>query len=182
VPGGAVMILAALSNWEVGPLRHTWLFGACFLTAAALWLVIVRYYNEHYGRITGAARQQVRGAIAAVGSVALMLGLSLLVRSQADWSLDLPVNGLAASLAVGFLTYHAVTVGLKPHHVVIWGSLLVAALLPVWGGLSLSSTSNVGLVLAGVALATSGVFDHRFLARAFGSSRSLDLKAGDVGA
>ena len=182
VPAGALMILAALANWELGPLRHEWLFAACIAAAAVLWLRIGRHYDEHYGRITGAKRQRVRGAVAAAGSVALMLGGSLLLRSNAAWSLDLPVNALAAALAAGFLTFIAVSVGLGRHHVVVWGSLLVAALLPIWGGLDLSTTSNVGLVLAGVATMASGVLDHRLLVRSFARPRGLTLKPGDLGA
>jgi hypothetical protein len=180
VPLGMLMILAALGNWAWGPLRHAWVFVACALAVAALALALVRYYNEHYGRITASVRQHARGAFAAVVNLALVLGGSLLLRSDADWSLDMPVNALAAALAAGFLGYYAVTVGVKPHHVVIWASVLVAALLPVWGSLDLSDTSNVGLVLAGVAAMASGVFDHRFLARSFGRAHGLDPKAGDL--
>jgi hypothetical protein len=166
----------------MGPLRHTWLFVACLLAAATVWLPIARYYDRHYGRITASAGQQARGGVAAIAAVALILGGSLALRSGGDWSLDLPVNALAAALAAGFLIYHAVSVGLKPHQMIIWGSLLVAALLPVWGGLDLSDTSNVGLVLSGVAAIAAGVFDHRFLARSLGPAHGLNLKAGDLGA
>jgi hypothetical protein len=182
VPGGALLVLAALGNWEWGPLRHDWLFVAALLAAMTASLAIARYYNEHYGRITISAAQRARAAAAAVGTAALMFGVSLLLRSDVDWSLDLPVNGVAAALAAGFLSYYALTVGVKPHHAIIWGSLLVAAVLPVWGGLDLTDTSNVGLVLAGVAAMASGVFDHRFLVRSLEPAHKLNLRAGDAGA
>ena len=87
-----------------------------------------------------------------------MLGGSSLLRSHAGWSLDLPVNAIAVTFAVLMLITYEVGVGLKPHHVIIWGTLLVVGALPVWNG---SDPSNIGLVLAGVAVAASGVFDHR---------------------
>jgi hypothetical protein len=182
VPGGALLILAALGNWEWGPLREDWLFVAALLVTLTASLRIARYYNEHYGRITVSTGQRARAAVAAVGTTALMLAVSLLLRSDVSWSLDLPVNGVAAALAVGFLSYYALTVGVKPHHAIIWAPLLVGALLPVWGGLDLSDTSNVGLVLAGVAAIASGVFDHRYLARSLEPAGNLNLRAGDVGA
>jgi hypothetical protein len=84
-----------------------------------------------------------------------MVGGSLLMRSRADWSLDLPVNAIAVSFALIVLIYYAIGVGLKVHHVIIWGALLVTGALPVWNG---ADPSNIGLVLAGVAVAISGVF------------------------
>jgi uncharacterized membrane protein len=180
VPGGALLILAALGNWEWGPLRQDWVFLVALLAVMTASLGIARYYNEQYGRITISTEQRARAAIAAVGTTALMLAVSFLLRSDADWSLDLPVNGLAAALAVGFLSYYAVTVGVKPHHAIIWGPLLVGALLPVWGGLDLTDTSNLGLVLAGVAAIASGIFDHRFLVRSLEPAHDLTPTAGDV--
>jgi hypothetical protein len=94
----------------------------------------------------------------------------------------MPVNGLAAALAAGMLTHYAVTVGLRRHHLVIWGGVLVAGLLPIWGGLSLSDTSNVGLVLSGMAAMLSGVFDHRVLARRLAPAQAPNLRAGNAGA
>ena len=58
------------------------------------------------------------------------------------------------------LVSYAIGVGLKTHHVIIWGTVLVAGALPVWNG---ADPSNIGLVLAGVALDRHGVFDHRAL-------------------
>ena len=83
-------------------------------------------------------------------------GASLILRSRAGWSLDVPVNGLAAALASGFLVYHALTVGVKRHHVVIWGAVLAAGLLPVWGGLDLGDTSNAGLARPGSLRSSQG--------------------------
>src|SRR3954447_1193988 len=126
IPGGALFILAALANWEVGPLRHAWAFPVAVALVGALCLPIARYYHEHYGRISISARQQVRGAVAILAGFAVAVGGSLLLRSRADWSLDLPVNATAVTLALIMLLTYAIGVGLRTHHIVIWGGLLVA--------------------------------------------------------
>jgi hypothetical protein len=68
---------------------------------------------------------------------------------------------------------------LKPHHWIIWGAVLVIGLVPVWDG---ADPSNVGLVIAGVGLMVTGIFDHRLLARTFGPAKGLNLRNGDAGA
>ena len=141
-------------------------------------LPITRYYNENYGRLTPSTRQQVRAVLATIIGVGVMAGGSFLLRSQADWSLDLPVNPIAASFGLLMLAYYAITVGLKAHHTIIWGALVVAGLLPVWSG---AEPSNVGLVLAGVAVMATGVFDHRLFVRTFGSSEGLNLENSNAG-
>jgi hypothetical protein len=179
VPLGFVMIVSALGNWEWGPLRHDWVFFACVLVIGAACLPLGRYYNAHYGRSTPSTRQQLRAAAAVVIGAPLMFGASLLARSRADWSLDLPVNPVAVTFALLMLVCYATIVGLKPHHVIIWGALLVAGALPVWNG---ADPSNIGLVLAAVAVMLSGIFDHRLLARTFGPSKGLSLADRDAGA
>jgi hypothetical protein len=108
-----------------------------------------------------------------------MAGGSLLLRSRAAWSLDLPVNPIAISFALVMLISYGIGVGLKTHHVIIWGALLVAGALPVWNG---PDPSNIGLLLAGVGVIVSGLFDHRLFVQTFGSRTLPDLEAGDVGA
>lgn len=178
IPVGLVFILAALGNWEWGPLRHPWVFLLFLLVLGAACLPISRHYDEHYGRVTLSARQQTRAAVASVISIPVVFGGSLLARSRADWSLDLPVNPISASMAVVVLAAYAISVGLKAHHVIIWGAVLVASVLPVWTG---ADPSNVGLVLAGVATIATGVFDHRRLVRDLGPSKRLNLKDSGVG-
>jgi 4-hydroxybenzoate polyprenyltransferase len=182
VPLGALLILAAVSNWQWGPFEHVWAFAAGAVVVAVMTLAISRYYDEHFGRITSTTRDQVRAAGMTVAVAGIVLGGSLVLRSEAGWSLDVPVNALAASLAAAMLTHYAVAVGLQRHHIVIWGGVLVAGLLPVWGGLNISDTSNVGLVMGGVAAMLSGVLDHLVLVRRFGSARAPILKAGNGGA
>jgi hypothetical protein len=179
IPLGGLFVLAALGNWSVGPLRHAWVFVVAAAVLGLACLPISRYYNEHYGRLSPSTRQQVRGAIAAVLAVVVIVGGSLLLRSRADWSLDLPVNATAVTFALVMLISYGVGVGLKAHHVIIWGALLVAGALPVWSG---ADPSNVGLVLAGVAVMVSGVFDHRLFVDTFGPPAILDRENGDVAA
>jgi hypothetical protein len=179
IPLGGLIILAALVNWGVCPL---WAFLVAVMAAGAACLPIARYYNENYGRLSPSTRQQARGAVAAVIGVAVVGGGSLLLRGRADWSLDLPVNAIAVSFALFMLISYAIYVGLRAHHVIIWGALLVAGALPVWNGADPSNISNVGLVLAGVAVMVSGVFDHRLFVHTFGSPRVLDREDSDVGA
>jgi hypothetical protein len=164
VPVGLLCIVAALGNWAWGPFAHAWVFVLALVVVALVCAAINRYYNDHYGRVTPSARQQLKVHVSGAVSVALMIGLTTLLRSRASWSLDLPVNAIAAAFAALMLAYYALVIGLKAHHVVIWGSLLVAALLPVWDG---EDPSNVGLVLSGLALMLSGVLDHLLLVRTF---------------
>lgn len=175
IPGGLLLILAAFANWESGPLSNTWVVGGAVLVLAAACLGIWRFYNANYGRVTPSPRQQGRVAGAAVVGAAVMLGASLLARSRADWSLDLPINPTAAFFALFMLTYGAITVGLKRHHAIVWGAVAVVGFMPVWGSLGLASASNVGLVLVGVAAIATGILDHRLLVRNFGSAKSVNV-------
>jgi hypothetical protein len=179
IPLGALLILAALGNWAVGPLRHAWAFVVATMAIGLLYLVISRYYNEHYGRLTPSTRQQVRATVAVAIAVALVLGGSLLLRSRAEWSLDLPVNAVAVTFALLMLVSYTIGVGLKAHHAIIWGAVLVAGALPVWNG---EDPSNIGLLLAGVAVMVSGVFDHRLFVQTFGPPHAMDYENGDVAA
>ena len=80
------------------------------------------------------------------------------------------------------LGYYALTVGLRAHHVVIWGSLLVASLVPLWGDPRTTDSPNFGMLMIGVAAMATGIFDHRLLVRAFGSGRDVNLANDHVGA
>ena len=179
IPLGGLCVLAALGNWEVGPFRHTWVFLLTALVIGAAALAISRYYNnEHYGRLTPSTRQQLRAGIGLVLAVALMLGGASLLRSNAAWSLDLPVNAIAVCFALVMLMSYAIGIGLKTHHIVIWGTVLVAGALPVWDG---PDPSNIGLLLCGAGVILTGVFDHRLFVQTFGP-RAIDYENGDVAA
>ena len=177
IPVGVVFIFAGLTNLEWGPLDQVWVFWGAALVAGAAYLRITRYYNENYGRVTLSTRGQVRAAVATIISAAVVAG-----GVQLDWSLDLPVIGTVASFALIMLAFYAITVGLKAHHMIIWGSLLVVSLLPVWGGVEPDNKINVGFVVMGVAIMATGIFDHGALKRTFESSKGLSLGNSDVGA
>jgi hypothetical protein len=160
IPLGGLFVASALGNWG-----YDWVFIAMLPLAAAAALLVNRYYDEHWGRVTPSARTQVKATIAGGGAVVIMLGLTTLLRSRASWSFDLPVNPIPAAFALLMLAYYALVTRLRAHHVVIWGTLLVAALLPVWDG---DDPSNVGLVLCGIAVMVDGVLDHLVLVRTLG--------------
>jgi hypothetical protein len=177
IPLGAWAVLSALGNWQLGPLRHDWVFLLAMAAIAATCLPIKRFYDDHYGRLSPSLRQQVRALAALVVCAAVMFGGALLLRSRADWSLDLPVNAIAVAFSVVMLISYALGVGLKIHHVIIWGALLIVGALPVWTG---EDPSNIGLLLAGVGVMITGVFDHRLFVRTFGSARLPALENGGI--
>jgi hypothetical protein len=157
VPVGALFLLAALANWDVVP---TWALAAGVAVIALLWLVIRREYGTRYGSVRTSPRQQTRDALALVLACATVVGVSVLLR-------DLPVNAIAIGFAVAMALGYALGPGLRPHHVAILGALLVAGALPVWDG---ADSANSGLLLAGIAVALTGVFDHRAFLHTFGPS------------
>ena len=179
IPGGLLAIVAALGNWGWGPLQSNWVFLGVVALIGAACLPIARYYDENYGRATLSTRDQVRAGVVVVAGAPLVFGTSLLLRSRADWSLDLPVNPTAASLAALMLASYAAGGVLRRHHVIVFGALLVAGLLPVWNG---ADPSNIGLLLAGVAFIVAGILDHRTLVRTFGPGNGLRLGHGNAGA
>jgi hypothetical protein len=165
IPAGLLLLLAAAGNAKLGPFRNDWVFLATAAAFAAMALAIDRYYGEHFGRVTPSLRQQYRFAAVAACGVALIIGASTLLRSRAGWSLDLPVNPIAATFGVLMLASYAAVTGLRTHHALIWGPVVVVGLLPVWNG---ADPSNVGLVIAGAASIVNGVFDHLALVRSLG--------------
>jgi hypothetical protein len=179
IPIGGLFILAALGNANWGPLRHAWVFVVAVLLLGAACLPINRYYNDHYGRITPSTRQELKMAVVTMLGAAVIAGGSIALRSRASWSLDLPVNPIAATFGLVMLVYHALVGGLKAHQTIVWGALLVAGLMPVWGG---ADPSNTALVLAGAATILAGVFGHRLLAQTFGSPIGPRLEDDDAGA
>jgi len=58
------------------------------------------------------------------------------------------------------------------------GALVIAGALPVWNG---SDPSNIGFLLAGIAVAISGALDHRLFVQTFGRPNRFALEEGDVG-
>ena len=175
LPAGLMFILAAVGNWGLA----NWAFLLALVALGAACLPIARYYNENYGRLHPSTGQQVRASAVTAAGVAVILGGSLLLRSRASWSLNLPVNALAVSVAVSVLIFYAIGVGLKAHHTIIWGAVLLAGALPVWNG---ADPSNIGLVIIGAAHIVCGVFDHRLFVHTFGSPKNPVLEDSDVAA
>jgi hypothetical protein len=175
VPVGVLWVFTGLANMGWGPFRQHWVFPVAVLMAGAAFLLVTRYYNDNYGRVA----LQVSPARAIGGSILSVLvmgGGPVLVQV-----LDLPVNGLAASFALVALVYYAVSSGLRAHHVVIWGAVLVASLIPRWGDPATTNVMNAGFVAVGAAAIATGIFDHRRLVRTFGSARDLNRENSHAG-
>jgi len=171
IPLGLLPIVAALGNTGWGPLRNTRVFLAVLGLIGIACLPIHSYYNKHYGTLRASTAQQARAAVAVVLAIAVVVGGSTLLRSRASWSLDLPVNATAVTLSLVILLSYAAGRVLKAHHLIIWGTVLVAGAIPLWDG---SDPSNIGLAIVGVALMVNGVFDHLLFVRIFGDPAGLD--------
>jgi len=164
IPAGLLFIVAALGNWQVGPFASDWVFVACLAVIGAAYLLIARAYQRRYGRMTPSTEQQLRAVAACALGVTVVFGGSLLLRSRAEWSLDLPVNAIAATFAIVMLAAYAIGEVLRPHHLAVYGSLLVAGALPVWHG---EDPSNIALVMCGACVIACGVLDHVAFVRTF---------------
>ena len=68
----------------------------------------------------------------------------------------------ASAFALATLVYYAISVGVRAHHLVIWGSVFVAGLLPIWGGFG-PDRDALAMFPLGLALIASG-FDCVLLA------------------
>jgi hypothetical protein len=171
LPVGMVLVVSALGNVSWAVFRELWVVPVCWAVAAAVYLALFRYYNDAYGRMQ--PRFTTRATVGMAAAVAVMGGGPALVQA-----LDLPFNGIALAWAVVALAYYGLTVGLRPHHLVIWGAVVVVALVPLWGDPRTTNTANVGLVLVAAAVMVHGVLDHQLLVRTFGSpSRAGDARA-----
>lgn len=175
LPLGIVLISSALGNMKWGPFRPLWVVPVAIVLAGTAYLLIVRSYNQNYGRVTlqSHPRRVARGFLA----MAVMVGGPILVQV-----LNLPVNGFGIAWGVVALGYYSVTVGLRPHHVAIWGLVVVASLVPLWGDPRTTDTPNVGLLMVGVAMLATGYFDHRLLVETFGPAGDLDFEDTRAGA
>jgi hypothetical protein len=180
IPVGSLAIISGLGNARWGPFTHDWFFGLAVLVLAFVAWGIARYYNVHFGRSTPSTGYLNRMLVALVLGVPIVFVGSLFLSSRASWSLDLPVNTTAITMGAILLIAVASTVGLRAHHVAVYGALLVAGALPVWerGGMS----GNVGLFMAGAAIIIGGILDHRLLVRRFGPATIRGLEGDRAGA
>jgi len=171
IPLGVLLIVSAVGNTGWGPLRHTWVFLAVLALIGVACLPINSFYNRHYGTLRTSTGQQARAAAAVVLAIAVVVGGSTLLRSRASWSLDLPVNATAVTMSLVILLSYAAGQVVRAHHLIIWGTVLVAGAIPLWDG---SDPSNMGLAIVGVALMVIGVLDHLLFVRTFGAPGGLD--------
>ncbi len=176
IPLGGLFIINGLGNLGWDPLGHPWIFLASLLVLGAAWQGTNRYYNDHYGRVTRSRHQQARYAVASL----LLFPAAMVGGSVVDSSIALPVSVSAAAFALAMLAWFAICVGLRARHLVTWGSLLVAGLVPVWG--TLPDKVSVAWLAIGVATIAAGIFDHRALVRTYGPAKDPNLEHGNVGA
>jgi hypothetical protein len=179
IPMGFMLPLAGLTNLKSGP-SGLWLlgiFGSGVLLCGVASLFIASYYRDNYGKVTPTKSRYVRHVLAVVAWAAVLF---VGANKYLLWSPDSPRCIYASAFALATLAYYAILVGLRPHHGVIWGAVLVAGLLPIWGGLG-SNRDAWAMFPLGIALIASGLLDQRLLARAFASAKVLYLGNTHVG-
>jgi hypothetical protein len=177
IPFGIGMVVAGVSNLQHRPSGPVLLgvFGGGLALCAVAALLITRHYRGNYGTVTPTRTRQLRHGVAIVAwAVVLFVGANRYLL----WSPDSAVCVYAAAFAVATLVYYAVLVGLRTHHLVIWGLVFVAALLPVWGRLG-ADRDAVAMFPLAAALIASGLFDQRRLARSFRSPHLEDSSLED---
>jgi hypothetical protein len=174
IPAGLIFFLSVPVNLYRGPSEALilGLFGICLLLCLLACLRIARYYRENYGEVTVTASRHVRQAVALIAWAAIMFGGTQLVATS-----DQTAGVLAAAFAAGALAYCTILVGLRAHHAAVWGTLLLAGLLPIWSGVAV----DWGAIPIGGALMASGLLDHRLLVHSFGFSKNLNLESGNAG-
>jgi hypothetical protein len=145
--------------------------------AGAAALMIGRYYRDHYGSVTPTRDRTIRQAVAIVAWIAILF---IGANQALFWSPDGPQCIYASAFALATLAYYAILVGLRPHHVIIWGAVFVAGLLPIWGGLG-ADRDSLAMIPLGLLAMLSGVLDQRLLARSFRQSGTEQLEASGVG-
>jgi hypothetical protein len=162
IPGGLVAVIFALGNWRVGPFAHDLVVVAALAAAACAWYLIERAYRRRYGCMTRSAGTELRTVVSMALAVGLVFGGAMLL-----YGLELPVNPIMVVFPVAFVALYAIGGALRPHHLVIWGAVLVAGLLPVWQ--APPDPANVALVICGCAAIASGLLDHLAFTRLFAS-------------
>ena len=163
IPAGVLCGSFGLANLGFGSMVGTAVFVVAFFVAAAAAVRISRYYGRTYGRVAPGGRAKARALLGAIVGAAVIIG-----GVESDRSFDLPLDLTAASFAAVMLGYYRVTVGLRAHHVGIWGALLVIGLVPAWGDVGADAKVDVGFLLMGVSSIVAGLLDHAVLRRSFG--------------
>ena len=179
IPFGLGTILTGISNLQNRPgepVMLAILIGGLGLVLV-VWLAIARYYRERFGSVTPTRDRLIRQGIAVVAWVAVLF---VGANQYLFWSPDWPMCVYASAFALATLAYYAILVGLRPHHLVIWGAVFVAGLLPIWGALGIDR-DPLAMIPLGLALMLSGILDQRLLARSFESAGRQTLESSHVG-
>lgn len=179
IPLGIGIIVAGISNLQSRPTgigAMVLIIGGLTIAGAAL-LLISRYYREHYGSVTPTRGRTIRQVLA-LGAwiVVLFVGAN----QALFWSPDGPQCIYASAFALATLAYYAILVGLRPHHIVVWGAVFVAGLLPIWGGLGVDR-DPLAMIALGPVMMLSGLLDQRVLARSFAVPAGDRLEGTRVG-
>ena len=179
IPLGIGIIVAGISNLQNRPTgigAIVLILGGLAIAGAAS-LLIARYYRDHYGSVTPTRDRAIRQGLA-VGAwiVVLFVGAN----EALFWSPDGPQCIYASAFALATLAYYAILVGLRPHHLVIWGAVFVAGLLPIWGGLG-ADRDALAMIPLGIAAMVSGLLDQRVLARSLAVPTAERLEGTHVG-
>ena len=179
IPIGLGMILAGISNLQNRPSEPVMLaiiIGGLAI-AAVVSLLIGRYYRDHYGSVTPTRDRTIRQALAIGAWIAILF---IGANDALFWSPDGPQCIYASAFALATLAYYAILVGLRAHHLIIWGAVFVAGLLPIWGSLGVDRDPLVMIPL-GLLMMVSGVLDQRLLARSFRQAGIEQLEGSHVG-
>lgn len=155
IPAGLLFINTGLSNLGWGPFGPARAFIPTLIALAVLYALLDRYYVARYGRVSVRFVHHL-GYAAAIGT-------GMIVGNILDFRLTPPVSLFASMFAIGMLIWFARFVGIQRRHVVIWGGLLVVALIPIWD--SFDDSVSVAWIPIGVATILAGVFDHLALVR-----------------
>jgi hypothetical protein len=167
VPLGLLFAMTGVGNLGWRPLGSPFVFGSALVVLALGYAGIARYYDERYGRVRLARRDQVRFTVASF----VCFGAGLVGGSTLDFRLDVPLSLFSVTFGAAMLVWFGTCVGLRRDHLVVWGALIVVGLLPVWGGLD--DRASAGWLPIGVATIVAGILDHRALARTFGPTTEL---------
>lgn len=178
VPFGLIWFLIGLSNLQKEPVPG-WVLGGCALVALATLVGVHLYYQRNFGRVTPTRSRQIRYGVAAVAGFAVYVAADQLARIILGRPPQQPVSTTIAAWALGMLVFYLLIGGLKAHHIVIWGALIVAGLLPIWG-LGVDRDALAAFPI-GAATIVSGLFDHRLLVQTFRSYAGLNLEESDAG-
>lgn len=161
IPGGAIFMAIGLGNIGWGPFAHDWFFVLVLLALVASFALINRYYDQRYGR----ARLSFAGELRNLALTAVFFGAGFIGGLLLDSAVDSSVSLFAIIFAVAMFGWYAVAVGLRLHHTLIWGALLVIGLIPMWGGLD--DKVSIAWLPIGLAAIATGIGDHLTLARTY---------------